>query len=182
MAAKNQSMAQAESGSLILQGVLAILFGIAAVFWPGLTTATLVYLFAGFLIIDAVIVMVMGLMQLRHFGKALLLILLGLLELGVGLYLFRNPAVTFATLILILGFSLIVRGVFDFIHAFTQKTLATTRVMHAILGILGVVVGIIILNQPVTGGLAFVWLLGLYALITGPVMIAMSSDISKGKQ
>jgi uncharacterized membrane protein HdeD (DUF308 family) len=180
MASKNSTAANMTRTSLVLQGVLAILFGIAAVFWPGLTTATLVYLFAAFLLIDGIIVMIMGLVHLRDFGKALLMLLLGLLELGVGLFLFRNPEVTFATLILILGFSLIVRGLFAFVHAFTEQgAAATTRTLNAILGVAGVVIGIVILMQPVAGGLAFIWILGLYALISGPVMIAMSADMAK---
>lgn len=182
MASKSSSTASAERTALVLQGVLAILFGIAAVFWPGLTTVTLVYLFSAFLLIDGIICLIWGLMKLNHFTKAILLILLGLVELGVGLYLIRNPEVAFATLILILGFALIVRGVFSFVHAFTVSDSATVKTMHAILGVLGVVVGIFVLAQPVVGGLAFVWVLGLYALITGPVMIAMSSDLAKSKK
>lgn len=179
MATKNSSMVNAERTGLILQGVLAILFGIAAVFWPGLTTVTLVYLFAIFLLVDGVIALILGLVHLRHLGKALLTLLLGLLELGVGLYLVRNPEVTFATFILLLGFALIVRGVFSFVHAFTGRESATIKTMQGILGVLGIAIGIFMLAQPVAGGLAFVWVLGLYALISGPVMIAMSSDMAK---
>lgn len=181
MAAKSSGLVSAERTALVLQGILAILFGIAAVFWPGLTTEILVYLFAAFLLIDGIIALVWGLMKLKNFTKALLIILLGLLELGVGLYLMRNPAVAFATLILILGFALIVRGVFSFVHAFTGMGSSTVKTMHAILGVLGVVIGIFVLAQPVAGGLAFVWILGLYALVSGPVMIAMSSDLAKSK-
>jgi uncharacterized membrane protein HdeD (DUF308 family) len=166
--------------AIVVQGVIAILFGIAAVFWPGLTTLTLVYLFGAFLLIDGIIALIMGLMGLKNFGRAILMLLLGLLELGVGLYLLRHPEVSFATLIVILGFSLIIKGLFNFVHAFTRSgDPATLRTLNGILGALGVVIGIVILNQPVAGGLAFVWLLGLYALIAGPVMIAMSSDMAK---
>lgn len=172
-----------ERTALVVQGIIAILFGIAAVFWPGLTVKTLVYLFGAFLLIDGIILMIMGLVRLKHFMKAMLMLLLGLLELGLGVFLFRHPEVAFATLILILGFALIVRGLFDFIHAFTaDKDSATTRTMRALLGVAGVIIGIVILMQPVAGGLAFVWILGLYALIAGPVMIAMSSDINKAKR
>jgi len=183
MASNTQSGANIEKGSLVLQGVLAILFGIAAVFWPDLTTITLVYLFSAFLLIDGVIVLVMGLINIRHFMKAMLMLLLGLLELGVGLYLLRNPGVAFGTLIIILGFALIFRGMFSFVHAFTRsEDPSTVRTLNGILGVLGVIVGIVVLRQPVASGLAFVWILGLYALITGPVMIAMSSDMVRSNK
>lgn len=178
MASKSQ-VVSAEKTALVLQGVAAILFGIAAVFWPGLTTATLIYLFAAFLLIDGIIALIWGLIKLSVPRKGVLIILLGLLELGVSLYLMRNPEVAFATLILILGFALILRGIFAFAHAFATGGLATGKTMHVILGVLGIVVGIFVLAQPVAGGLAFIWVLGLYALVSGPVMIAMSSDLTK---
>ena len=183
MARSKQEMAGFSKGALVLQGVLAILFGIAAVFWPGITTITLVYLFAAFLLIDGIIVLVMALMNLRDIGRAILMLLLGLLELGVGIYLLQHPDVAFATLIIILGFALIVRGIFSFVNAFTRgDESAGMRTLHGILGALGVIIGIFILRQPVAGGLAFVWVLGLYALITGPVTIAMSSDVAKSSK
>lgn len=182
MAVKSSQIVSAERTALMLQGIAAILFGIAAVFWPGLTTVTLVYLFAAFLLIDGIIALIWGLIKLNHLLRAMLVILLGLLELGVGLFLMRKPEVAFATLILILGFALVVRGVFSFAHAFAGEGSTTGKTMHVILGVLGVVIGIFVLAQPVAGGLAFIWVLGLYALISGPVMIAMSSDLAKAKR
>jgi uncharacterized membrane protein HdeD (DUF308 family) len=69
------------------------------------------------------------------------------------------------------------------VHAFTwTQDSAGRRTLNGILGALGVIVGIFILRQPVAGGLAFVWVLGLYALIAGPVTIAMSSDTAKNSR
>lgn len=174
--------ADVERSTLLFRGVVAILFGIAAVFWPGLTAEVLLYLFGAFLALDGFMALAVGLMHLSHARKALLLVLVGLVELGIGIFLFRNPDITFATLLLILGLSLIIMGFFSFAHAFADgNELATTRTMRAILGVLGLIIGIVILMQPVGGGLAFVWILGLYALISGPVMIAMATDMVKIK-
>jgi uncharacterized membrane protein HdeD (DUF308 family) len=178
--ASHTTMMNVERSTLVLRGVIAILFGVAAVFWPGLTAEVLLYLFAAFLAIDGFTALLVGLVYLNQLNKAALLMLVGLLQLAIGLFLFRNPDITFATLILIFGFSLIAIGLFSFAHAFTNtREASNTRTMHAILGVLGLVIGVVILLQPVAGGLAFVWVLGLYALIAGPVMIAMSTDMGK---
>ena len=179
MASKKSSINNIDQTALVLHGVLAILFGIAAVFWPGITTITLVYLLAAFLLIDGVVAMIWGLTQLKDFLKALLIIVLGLVELGAGLYLMREPGIALAVLILILGFVLIFRGVLAFVHMFTRADTPAVKAMHGIQGFLGVVVGIFILLQPVASGLAFVWVLGLYALMAGAVMIAMSSLVTE---
>lgn len=164
----------------ILEGIAAVLFGIAAVFWPGLTGVTLLYLFATFILISGVVNMMGGVFSIRDKGSAWFLrMIIGILQLGVGVYLLRHPHVTFATLILLIGFTLIFRGVFEVVMAFDRDTLAGSRMLAVISGALAVIAGIIILFQPVSGGVAFVWVLGLYALISGPIIIATAIDSGK---
>lgn len=177
--AKNNFMVNAERTALLLQGIAAIVFGILAVFWPGLTAKALAYLFAAFLLADGVIALVWGLLRRNRPRRAALVIAMGLLELAAGLFLVRSPGIGFAAFILILGFMLLARGAFSFAHAFAGSGQPTLRTMHALLGVLGAIVGIFVLAQPAAGGLAFVWLLGLYALIAGPVLIALSADLGK---
>jgi uncharacterized membrane protein HdeD (DUF308 family) len=98
------------STSLILRGVLAVIVGIAAAAWPGVTILALVILFAVYAFMDA------GLEAVRPFsgrraGPVLGHLLLGLIDLavpGIG-------AVTLARLFglygLIYGVSLIVMGI-----------------------------------------------------------------------
>jgi uncharacterized membrane protein HdeD (DUF308 family) len=48
-------------GLAIAQGVLAILFGILALFWPGLTVALLIVLFSVFVLVWGVVGVIVGL-------------------------------------------------------------------------------------------------------------------------
>lgn len=162
-------------GMGVAEGVVAVLFGIAAVFWPGLTIVTLLYLFAAFVLVSGIVNLVRGIFNVSQgVGTWFLRVLLAVLLIGVGVYLLRHPHVTFAAFILLIGFSLIVRGVFEIVIAFIEDMSPGGRTLYIIAGVLAALVGIIILFQPVAGGVAFVWVLGLYALITGPVIIAMS--------
>lgn len=170
-----------ERTSLIVQGIFTILFGIAAVFWPGLTSATLLYIFAIFLLVDGVIGLVMGLVNIARWKSALWWLLLGIVQLGVGIFLVRNPEVSFETLIILFGVIFAVRGAVDLFRAFFYDGSAIARTLTGIVGILGIIVGFILFNQPIAGGVAFVWVLGLYALITGPVIIAMAVEAGNNK-
>jgi uncharacterized membrane protein HdeD (DUF308 family) len=82
--------------------------------------------------------------------------------------------VSFDTLILLVGFTFILRGIFDVMEGIFGGRSAGANVLFFIAGVLGVLAGIFMLNQPVAGGVAFVWILGLYALVTGPLLIAMA--------
>lgn len=162
--------------SLVLRGVAGILFGIAAVFWPGLTLVTLVYIFSIYILISGIVEIVEAIRAISRGGSWIWKLLLGFAELGVGVYLVRHPNVSFATLILLIGLVLIARGVFEVVLALLEDYSATEKTLMVIGGVLAVIVGIAILLQPAAGGVAFVWVLGLYALLTGPMWIALGID------
>ena len=169
------------TGSLVVQGVLAILFGIAAVFWPELTLKTLVYLFGAFILIAGLFELIGSLTRIGD-GRLSVLTrvvspLIGLLEIGVGVYLLRHPLVTFATFILLIGFTLIIRGVLEVVRGLFEEGPSLYRIVMIMVGILAVLVGIFVLFQPAASGVAFVWVLGLYSLITGPLLIAAAHDL-----
>lgn len=161
---------------LMTQSVLAILFGIAAVFWPGLTLVILVYLFSAYILIWGVVELVHGLMSMRRRGTWWLTVILGLIGVGVGVYLVRHPHLSFATLILLLGLTLIVRGVLEVVEGFLDDISASARVLALFVGVLAVVAGIVVLMQPAKGGVAFVWVIGLYALFYGALTFVLSLE------
>lgn len=171
-------------GALALRGMAAILFGIAAVFWPGLTLVTLVYLFGAYVLASGLVNLVIGLTNMGGdsdtFWGRILLLLLGLGELAVGVYLLRHPLVTFATLILIIGLVLIVRGLFELFAGIFGQGGGTYRTVMVIGGVISALAGVILLFQPASAGVAFVWILGLYALITGPLLVALAFEAKNG--
>ncbi|HSX53630.1 MAG TPA: DUF308 domain-containing protein [Patescibacteria group bacterium] len=180
-----QQMVKNLWGIMLMRGIAALLFGVAAVFWPGLTLVTLVYLFSTFILINGIISLIGGIAAGdESFGMRMLVILLSVLEIGVGVYLLRHPLVTFSTLILLVGFILIIRGIFDIVGGLFGGHGATNKLLTILGGLLAGLVGIVVLFQPAASGVAFVWILGLYALITGPLLIAMALDVknSGGQQ
>ena len=174
-----QGLIAAERGALMFQGISVLMFGIAASFWPGLTTLTLVYILAAFLLVDGAISFFGGVANLGRSARSNWMLILGVLEVLAAVLLFHQPNLALATVLWLLALILVVRSLFSFIHSFLEHALATTRVLHAIIGVLGLIVGLIILEQPLTGGVAFVWVLGIYALINGPILIAIAADLGR---
>ncbi len=162
---------------LTVRGIAAILFGLAAVFWPGLTLVTLVYLFSALILVYGIVDIVEGLLNVGRGGIGwILTLVLGFLQVGVGVYLLRHTTLAFATLVLLIGLVLVVRGVFEVVMAFFGDESATGRMLLIIGGVVSGLAGVVVLRQPATAGVAFVWILGVFALITGPMLIAMSID------
>ncbi len=160
----------------LLQGIAAILFGIAAIFWPGLTLVALVYLFSAFILAWGIVEIIHGLLSIRYRDTWWLTVLFGLAGLVAGVYLVRNTDVSFTALVLIIGLILVGRGLLDIASSFLEKRSATHRALMMTAGAAALVAGIVLFFQPDAGGVAFVWILGLYALVYGALSITLAIE------
>ncbi len=156
-------------------GVVSILFGIVALFWPGLTVALLVILFSIFILIWGVIGIIVSISSTSTDKFWWLELIFSILAIGLAVYLLRNPVVAALIWIFAIGLTFLVRGVVDILEGlFDRNRTGGDRVLAFILGALGIVAGIITLLYPVSAGLAVVWIIGLYALLYGSLLIAFS--------
>jgi uncharacterized membrane protein HdeD (DUF308 family) len=166
---------------LLIRGIIAIFFGVVAVGWPGLTLLTLATAFAIYLVLHGIVDLISGIMTIEADRYWILKVLIGIFWVGTGVYLFKRQDITLTVFILLLGLTLIARGVFEVVLAFGRELATSFRALLVITGLVTATAGFIILKYPVKGTLAFVWVLGLYALITGPLLIALSLMIPSAK-
>lgn len=165
---------------LTLHGIAAMLFGLAALFWPGLTLEVLVYLFSAYILAVGLLTIMDSLISIGRGQAWILTMVLGILQLGAGVYLVRNPLVSFGIFILLIGFFFIVSAIVEVVSTLAERSLSnTSRSLRFISAALSLIVGVFVLSQPVSAGVTFVWVLGLLALINGPIAIALSLDIKK---
>lgn len=86
-----------------------------------------------------------------------------LAALGLGIFLLRNPDVSAAVIILTVGFTLVARGIVDFLVGLfaTDSEVRVNRWFYILMGLVGVAAGITVLAHPVASGLVFMgtWLL-----------------------
>jgi uncharacterized membrane protein HdeD (DUF308 family) len=153
---------------LVLSSIASILFGIATLFMPGMTLFVLVVLFASFLIAQGILELVYGFSSITSDKMWWMPGLVGAVLLGSGIYLAEHPAINLAVFVIMIGGILVLRGVYDIMIGIF---FATSRTLWFVAGILSVLAGVIIWIYPVSGGLAFVWVLGLYALLDGAVVL-----------
>jgi uncharacterized membrane protein HdeD (DUF308 family) len=160
------------------RGGLSILFGVIVLVYPKLTVLTLVTLLAIWLLLIGVISIVSGIMSVGRGGWGWIgSILLGILELGVGAYLVQRPGVTTLTIITLLGIVFVVQGFVYFMKTFFEGgATGGHRALSLLLAVLSLAAGIWIWRYPYHGTLAFVWLLGLYAIASGAMLIAMGAN------
>jgi uncharacterized membrane protein HdeD (DUF308 family) len=169
----------------IIRGVVAILFGIMALVWPGLTVLTFTTILVLWLLVSGVINLVHGFSSIKAGGWGWLLkLLVAAVQLGVGAYLIQRPALSVLTLVALLAIAFIVDGVVAVVAPFldSDSPASNHKFVSVIYGVLAVLAGIIIWRYPVSGTLAFVWVVGLFALISGPMWIVFGVGAKKLEQ
>lgn len=161
-------------GALVLGGVATLIFGVAVVFWPGLTLLALLYIFSAYALISGAVNILAGLSTVGRADSWFLPVALGAFEVGVGVYLLRHTAVKFSTFILLIGFTLIASGIVEAVNAYygSSRAAAKTVALSYLSGLGALVAGIVILFAKQSQGVSFVWILGLYAIVVGTIQIA----------
>lgn len=155
-----------------LRGLAAILFGILAFVWPGMTLAVLVLLFGAYALVDGVLALIHAFRGEAHHRWALALE--GIVSVLAGIAAFAVPGLTALVLLYIIAFWAILTGVLEIIAAIRLRPVLTNELGLIIGGVLSVLFGIILLVSPGAGALAVVWLIGAYAIIFGLALLGMA--------
>ena len=96
------------------------------------------------------------------------LVLLGALSLAAGVILVIKPSHSLATLAVVFGIFVLLDGIAELISSFTREG---NRAIAAILGVLGIVVGIILIRHPTHAVNAIGLVIGIWLVAAGVVRL-----------
>ena len=165
---------------LALRGVLAVIFGIMAVVWPGITLLTLAILFGAYAFVNGIVAGI-GAIRAGSHSRALL-VLEAILGILVGIMTLFWPLITLVALTVLIGAWAIVTGIDQIISAFRLRKEIKGELFYILSGIISVLFGLMVLFWPAKGALAVAWIIGVYAIVFGILLIALSLRVRKGKQ
>jgi len=156
---------------VLLRGVLAVIFGLYALFAPETALLALVLVYGFYAIMDGVAALVVGFRHrsTSHWGWH---VAQGVVSLIAGVIALFWPGPTVLALVLIIGVWSIVLGVTQIVEAFTARRAGSSSwVWLLISGIVGILFGIVLLSSPAAGALALLWVIGLFSLVFGVVLV-----------
>ncbi len=159
---------------LLVRGIAAILFGICAIAWPGLTLLYLVTLFGVFSIVDGVAALILGFRGEADGTVWWTMVTLGVLAIAAGIVAFAWPGVTLYVLATIIAISALVRGTFEIYAAITLRKEIDDEWILGLSGAMSVIFGALIMFRPGAGLLALTLLIGAYMLALGVFAIALA--------
>lgn len=166
------------STPLIMRGVLAVIVGIVALVWPGVTIAALIILFAVYAFMDAFFEGARAFSS-RSVGPVLGHLLLAVIGIAAGVIAIGWPGPTALVLTLIVGIWAIVAGIFEFAAAFLQGETAGVRAMFIVTALISIAFGAIVVDRPAAGALTIALLFGLFSIVSGVTMIVQGNDLRR---
>lgn len=165
--------------ALVLRGILAILFGLMALFWTGLTIKVLVLWFGAYAFVTGIFGIIGSFQAAAHHQRWFFLLFEGLVGIGAGVFTFLNPGSTALILVILIAVWAVLSGAFEISAAFTAPWSGSLRAMLGISGALSVIFGILIYLNPVGGALSITWILGAYSIAFGIMLLTLGLRLQK---
>ncbi|TMR99468.1 DUF308 domain-containing protein [Nonomuraea basaltis] len=162
---------------LTLRGVLALIFGVMAVAWPGITLLVLAIVFGAYAIVDGGLAAVAATRAAK--GQRAPLILLAVAGLLFGIMCLIWPGLTVLVVTLLIGIWAIVTGVMDIMAAIRMRREVQGEWLHLVSGALSVLFGALVLIWPATGALTIALIIGIYAILAGIMLIVLSLRVRR---
>lgn len=159
--------------AVALRGVLAVLFGVAALVWPGLTVVVLVYLFAAYAVVEGVFNLLAGFQSRDEYDGWWLLLVEGLVSMVAGVLAFVWPEITALVLLYLIASWAILTGVLEIVAAIRLRRVIEGELWLGLGGAASVLFGVIAVLFPGAGALAIVTLIAFYAIFFGVLLIGL---------
>jgi uncharacterized membrane protein HdeD (DUF308 family) len=159
---------------VLLRGIAGVLFGLAALAWPGITLVVLVLLFGAYAFVDGAFAIGAAFSRRARSDRWWLLLVEGILGIGAGLVAWFMPNITALAMVYLVAAWAITTGAFEIAAAVRLRREIRGEWLLALAGIVSIGMGLVIAFSPAIGALALVWMIGIYALIFGVLFIVLS--------
>ena len=161
--------------ALALRGLAAIIFGILAFVWPGITLWALILLFGAYMLVDGVFAIVAAARVAGEAARWWLLLVEGILGVLAGIVAFVWPGLTALALLYFVAAWAIVTGIFEIVGAIRLRREIEGEWALILGGALSVLFGVLLVAVgPGVGLLSLVWLIGVYAVAFGVLLLILA--------
>jgi len=157
--------------ALVLRGSLAVLLGILALLFPIHTVRVLFILVGIFLILDGVIMAGSSLSHRSRVSAWWIFFVEGVLGFMIGIFALLRPETAAAVLVFLVGLWAIITGILEIAAGFRLRAAVQGEWLLIAGGVLSFIFGLIMVFVPSTAVVAILWLVALYFILFGAVLI-----------
>lgn len=160
--------------AIALRGLVAIIFGVLAFIWPGITLAVLVLFFGAYALVDGIFAIIAAVTHHNEGNHRWLLFFEGVAGIAAGILTFIWPGMTAFVLLYLIAAWAIITGILEILAAIRLRQEISGELLLIVGGIVSIVFGVVIALFPAAGALAVVWLIASYAVIFGLLLLFLA--------
>jgi len=162
---------------LLLRGIAAALFGVMTLARPGISLASLAFVFGIYALADGVLGVWTAFSRRQEQAHWWMLLLEGLLGVVVGVIALANPAVPALALLYYIAFRAIGVGVLEIVMAIRLRREIDNEWRLVLAGLVSVIFGLWLVARPGAGALAALWVIGIFSLLFGILLIVLAFKV-----
>ncbi|MCC6457753.1 MAG: HdeD family acid-resistance protein [Caldilineaceae bacterium] len=162
---------------LAIRGVAAILLGIAAFVWPEMTLTALILLFGAYALVDGIFAVIVGIVAHGESDRWWMMIVTGLAGIAAGAVTLLWPGITVFVLLYVIAAWAVLSGILEIAAAIRLRKEIEGEWLLGLAGAASVIFGILLVVLPGPGAVALIWLIGIYALMFGFLLLVLSFEV-----
>lgn len=162
---------------ITLRGIIGILFGLVALFLPGVTILSLVLIFAAYMLVDGAF-SVAG--ALRAFNKNApwgWILLNGIISIIAAILAVLWPAITAVVFVLLVAAWSIIAGAMQLVAGYRMNQRARGRGWLIFSGIVSILFGALLVLSPILGAIVLTWWIGAYVLVWSVLLLVIAFSV-----
>jgi uncharacterized membrane protein HdeD (DUF308 family) len=162
-----------------VRGVLAVLFGLVALFSPMIVIFSLLTFFSFFVILSGVFIVTLAFLENNE--NKWMRVLEGLIFIITGAIVLFKPVSAVGGLMILIAAWAIVSGIFFIVGAIRLRKVIQNEVLMILNGIISILFGIVLAMNLIDGAAAITMMFGIFAILSGIISIILSFKIKNYK-
>ncbi len=158
----------------LIRGIAAVIFGVLAWLWPGLTWITIAILFGAYAFVDGIFAIVATFRAAETGQRWWPFLIEGIVGILIAAITFYDIRITLLALYFTIAAWAFLTGIFEIVAAVQLRKLIANEIWLIIGGIASIAFGVLMVLFPLAGALAIIWLIAAYAIVFGFIMIGFS--------
>lgn len=160
--------------AIALRGIIALIFGVLAFAFPGITYQVLILLFGAYAFWDGLFALIAALRNRSANARFWLLLFEGLVGIVIGVLAFFLPGLTGLAVLYVIASWAIITGILEVAAAIRLREEIRGEWALGLSGLLSIILGILLAVFPAAGIVALTWMIAAYAILFGVLSLVLA--------
>ncbi len=165
--------------SLLIHGVIAIIFGVCGWLAPQVSLAVLMFIFAAYFLVDGAFRTWLAIASRKDNSLWWMLLLGGLVSIAAALVTLFSPNITAILMLYFIAAWAISMGIIEIVIASKLRKEITNEWLLITSGIISILFGGYLMFNPGAGIITLLWLVATYAIVFGTMMVLLAFKLKK---